>query len=70
MAFFLLAETDPRLVAILKVALVARIPFTWLFFATFQLVYSRGGDFLGVAGVLFVVFANRLGLNLAPSPTK
>lgn len=60
LAFSDLADTHPRLVRILKVAVVAMIPFTWLFFATFPIFYPREGHFAWVIGMLLVVFCKPL----------
>jgi hypothetical protein len=59
-AFLVLAETHQRLVVILKVAVILMIPFTWLFFATFRLLYPREGHFAWVLGMLLVLFSDRL----------
>jgi hypothetical protein len=59
-AFLMLARTHQRLVVILKVAVVLLIPFTWLFFATFGALYPREGYFVWVAGMLLVLFSDRL----------
>jgi hypothetical protein len=62
-AFFVLAEAHQRLVALLKVAVVVMIPFTWLFFATFRAVYPREGHFLWVFGMLLALFSDRVTRN-------
>lgn len=59
-AFFDLAETHPHMVRILKVAVVAMIPFTWLFFASFPVFYPREGHFLWAIGMLVVMFSKPL----------
>jgi len=59
-AFLMLAEIHQRLLVVLKVAVVLMIPFTWLFFATFRMFYPREGHFVWVAGMLLVLFSDRL----------
>jgi hypothetical protein len=59
-AFLMLTDTHQRLVVILRVAVILMIPFSWLFFATFQLSYPREGHFVWVISMLLVLFSERL----------
>jgi hypothetical protein len=59
-AFLILTGLHQRLVAILKVAVVLMLPFTWLFFATFRMYYPREGHFLWVVGILLGLFSGRI----------
>lgn len=54
-----LSEQYPKRVAVLKIVVLAMIPFCWVFFLSFH-VYPREGYFVWILGILAALFSNRL----------
>lgn len=59
-AFLSLTRIHKKLVAVLKSAVLIMILFTLLFFATFKMFYPREGYFIWLAGMLLVLFSDRI----------
>ena len=58
-AFLDLSGQYPRTVAVLRIVILAMIPFCWVFFA-FAFMIPREGHFAWVAGMVMVLFSKKI----------
>ena len=59
-AFLLLSGLYPRAVRVLRIVIVSMIPFCWVFAFYYIRTYPREGHFLWIAGMLLVLFSDKI----------